>query len=92
MRKHNSINDIKVHNTKRYRSYNNFDKHAFLEDLKTVPWNLCEAYDDPNDSFACWKTLFLDTVNTHAPLKERRVKNQIQPEWLNDDIQESNVY
>ncbi len=52
VRKHNSINLIKAHNTIKYRSYKDFDKHAFLEVLKTVPWTLCEAFDDPNDSLA----------------------------------------
>ncbi len=28
-------------------------------------------------------------MNTHAPLKERRVKKQVQSEWFNDDIQEA---
>ncbi len=55
-------------------SNKDFDKHAFLEDLKTVPWTLCDEFDYPNNSLACWKTLFFDIINTHAPIKERRVK------------------
>ncbi len=89
VRKHISINHIKAHNTIKYRSYKDFDEHAFLEDLKTVPVTLCEAFDDTNDTLAFWKTLFLDIVNTHAPHKERRVKKQVQPERFNDDIQEA---
>ncbi len=80
VRKHKSINHIKAHNTITYRSYKDFEEHAFPEDLKTVPRTFCEAFDDLNDSLACWKPVFLDTVNTHAPRKERRVKKQVQPE------------
>ena len=28
-------------------------------------------------------------MNNHAPLKERRVKKQVQPEWFNEDIQQA---
>ncbi len=89
MIKHNSTNQIKAHNTIKYRSYKDFDEHAFLEDLKPIQCTLCEAFDDANDSLVCWKHLFLDTVNTHAPLKERRVKILVQPDWFIDDIYEA---
>ncbi len=61
----------------------------FVKTLKTVPWTLCEAFNDSNDSLACWKIIFLDTVNTHVPLKERSVKKHVCHAWFNDDIQEA---
>ncbi len=89
MRKHNSINHIKAHNTIKYRPYKDFNEHDFLEDLKTVRWALCDAFDYPNDSLVCWKSLFLDIANTHAPPKEMSVEKQVQLEWFNNDIHEA---
>lgn len=33
-----------------------------------------------------WNTLFLETVNKHAPLKCHRVKKKRQPDWITPEI------
>jgi hypothetical protein len=33
-------------------------------------------FDDPDDALECWHKMFMDIVNEHAPLKEKRVKGQ----------------
>ena len=85
-RSHNSANIKYKHSLIKYRSYKNFNQAAFLEDLSFVPWNICESFDDPNDALSCWVKLFLEVVEKHAPLKQRRVKKSKQPEWLTEEM------
>ncbi len=49
-----------------------FDHDSFLEDLNSVPWSLCDAFDDPNDALSCWQTLFLEVADN--PVTECSVK------------------
>ena len=79
-RSHNSATLKRNHTSIKYRSYKNFNQAAFLEDLTLVPWNVCESFEDSNDTLACWVQLFLEVVEKHAPLQERRVKKPKQPE------------
>ncbi len=48
---------------------------SFLEDLNSVPWSLCDAFNDPDDALCCWQTIFLAVADNHAPVTEHRVKN-----------------
>ena len=74
------------HTTIKYRSYKHFDQDAFLSDLGSVPWSIIELFDDVDDALHAWEMLFMDVVNVHVPLRERRVKRPRQPGWLTDDI------
>ncbi len=65
------MNHTKVHNITKYQSNKQVDENDFLEDLKSMLYILCEVFDYPNDSLACWKSPLMDIVNLHAPLKER---------------------
>ena len=44
-----------------------------------MPWSVIEQFDDVDDDLDTWEKLFMDVVNTHAPLRERRVKRPRQP-------------
>ena len=66
------------------RNMKNFDPNLFTQDLLNVQWNLYDN-DDPNDMVYVWETLFLEVVNRHAPLCNRRVRNKPSP-WLTPSI------
>jgi hypothetical protein len=76
----------KCHTTIKYRSMTDFNQEVFLQDLKHVPWNLVEIFDDPNDALGVWMHLFFEVLDQHVPLKERRVKSAKLPEWWSTDI------
>ena len=80
-RSHNSANIKHKHSLIKYRSYKNFNQATFREDLSFVLRNICEFFDDPNDALSCWIKLFLEVVEKHVPLKQRRIKKPKQPEW-----------
>ena len=82
---HNGALRKNHHTTIKYRSYKQFEDASFLDDLKHAPWNIIETFDNPNDALDAWTYLFMDVVNQHAPIKQRRVKRATQPEWLDDE-------
>ena len=81
--------NVNQHTSIRYRSFKNFDENKFKSDTGEVPWGVLEMFDDPNDFLGVWNDLFLNVLDSHAPMREKRVKRQWQPGWLTDDIVES---
>ena len=39
-----------------------------------------------------WIKLVLDVVDTHSPMKKKRVKSPDKPSWLTNEIQEANKH
>ena len=39
-----------------------------------------------------WIKLVLDAVDTHSPMKKKRVKSPDKPSWLTNEIQEANKH
>ena len=58
--------------------FKNFDEIAFLNDLLAVPWSEIEMFNDIDESLEAWYSLFIKTVDKHAPIKTHRIKNDIQ--------------
>ena len=85
-RKINCILKRNSHKSIKYRSFKNFDEIAFLNDLLAVPWSEIEMFNDIDESLEAWYSLFIKTVDKHAPIKTHRTKNDIQPDWINPDI------
>ena len=75
-----------THQVITYRSFKNFDEAPFLSDLSSVPWEILEYSDNVDDIVYAWKSLFLEILDKHAPIKSHRVKKKYQPEWLNPEI------
>ena len=48
------------------RDFRHFDENMFLNDLVQLPWDSIYEYEDPNEMWLRWKTLFLQVVNLHA--------------------------
>ena len=60
-----------------YRSYKNYNKDSFNEDLKNIPWHVVfNNTDNLDDCVNTWNKLFLDVVGAHAPTKTRRVEDR----------------
>lgn len=68
------------HQTITYRSFKHFDENAFINDLRQIPWEILESFDDVIEWVQIWNILFLEIVNKHAPLKQHRVRKENQPE------------
>ena len=79
----------KGHTTIQYRSFKNFNKTLFLQDLSQSPFFEVFNFSDPAEALAFWYDTFLPIVNKHAPLRRKRVKHQTLPNWLSQDIIEA---
>lgn len=88
-RKLNSALPKKAHHTIRYRSFKHFDETKFNEDLNAVPWDIIRVFDNVDDALDTWYSLFTDVIDKHVPLKQHRVKNINQPNWLTPEIIEN---
>ena len=79
----------KTHRSIKYRPCASFDKNDFLTDLAYVPWHITEVFEDPGDALGAWLNLFLDVLDNHAPLREKRVKFAKFPGWWTPEITEA---
>ena len=75
-----------THQVITYRSFKNFEEANFLSDLSSVPWEILEQFDHVDDIVSAWKSLFLEVLDKHAPIKSHRLKKKYQPDWLSPEI------
>ena len=67
------------------RNFKRFNAINFLNDLSQMPWENVGLYNDPNDCWRVWKTLFLHVLDWHAPLKMVRLRGNTIP-WDTSNI------
>ena len=49
-------------------------------------WNNINEFEYIDDMLEARYAFFTDTINKHAPVKNNRIKNDIQPDWYTADI------
>ena len=69
------------------RQFKNFDREAFIDDIKEKPFHLASLLDDPNEMWEVWKSLFLEIANKHAPIRKRKVKSKSSP-WISSELRQ----
>jgi len=75
-----------------FRSLKRVDTNTLIADLKRIPWSILDIKfysNDPDEMLYIWYKLVLDFIDTHAPVKKRRVKTRDEPSWLTNEIQEA---
>lgn len=79
---------IKNHNhkTMTYRSFRGFNNDAFNSDLVNAGIDVIVQYNDVNMAMESFYKIFQDVLNKHAPIKEKRIKHDSQPEWFSEEI------
>ena len=81
--KHNTLKaDPKIIES---RQFKNFDCDALIEDIKETPFHFASLMDDPNEMWNFWKSLFLEVINKHAPMRKRKVKSKSSP-WITAEL------
>jgi hypothetical protein len=63
------------------RTMKNFNRELFLSDLELNHWDSVSCSQDPNEMFDVWKKMLMKTINKHAPLRFRRIRNRKSP-WI----------
>jgi hypothetical protein len=72
-----------------YRSFKHFDQNSFLYALSNAPFNEVFNYTDANQALEKWYNVFLSVLDSHAPIKNRRVKHPKLPKWLTPEIMQA---
>ena len=69
----------------KYRDQKNLNENNFLSDLRAVDWSNIKQFKDVNSMWTTFKTNFMEVVDKHMPIKERRIRTDSE-KWINDDI------
>lgn len=67
------------------RSFKNFNKTNFVNDLRNKEWNKIALLTDPNEMWTQWKALFVSCLDKHAPLRHKIIGNKCS-HWINNDL------
>ena len=84
-----SVNQAK--NIISYRDKKHFNSDLFVDDLITFT-NLDDNLESVDTMVKNLKHTFLETLDKHAPVKQKRIKHHVQPTWFNKDIKECIIY
>ena len=71
-RKLNSVIKGNSQNSVEFRNFRKFNVESFLSDLYMLPWVELDCKQNVDEMWECWKTLFLQVLDKHAP---KRLKN-----------------
>ena len=70
-----------------FRNMKRFDQQQFIADLLGQPWERIILQKDTNSMWSCWKEMFLEILNKHAPIQNKRTRSFNVP-WLTKEIKE----
>ncbi|CAB4001579.1 Hypothetical predicted protein, partial [Paramuricea clavata] len=70
---------------KHIRNFKNFNANDFLTDLSQMPWENIAQHDNSNVCWQVWKSLYLQVLDRHAPLRRMRTRGNSLP-WISSDI------
>ena len=60
------------------RSFKNFNRDKFIQDLQMAPFSIVDVFDEVDDKLYAFEQLYHEILNEHAPLKQTIVKgNQV---------------
>ena len=84
----------KLHHTKTpnrksnitYRNMKYFNENDFKSTLNEVNWDIPFIFEDLDDIVYSWEALFNDTVESHAPWRQKRVSRESQAPWMTKEI------
>ena len=57
----------------------------YMSDLEAVPWSAMESFDDMDDRWEYWKSLFLKVLDSHLQLRKVCMRSQTLP-WISNDV------
>ena len=73
---------------KEVRDFKHFSIDEFRADLLQAPCDMVFSFDDPNTCWILWKSFFHETLNKHAPLRQKRVRSNPIP-WITPAIKQT---
>ena len=72
----------------KYRSMKKFKTEEYMRDMNFVPFHVCDIFDDVDDIVWAHGQLVTSVIDSHAPLKQRCVKNRQIP-YMNSTLRKA---
>ena len=60
-----------------YRSMKHFSENAFQNDVDSIPFHVCDIFDDIDDVYWMHDKLFMSVLDRHAPIKTKTGNAQV---------------
>ena len=76
---------IAKHNNVTFRSMKDYSKAEFILKLSEVNWNCVLQCEDVNVAWNSFKTVFVNIIDSLAPMKRARFKQRSEP-WFDETI------
>jgi hypothetical protein len=70
------------------RNLKRIDEQKWREDMASVPWSVIESFENINEAWSAWKTLFFEVVDEHAPLRKFRAPRSKKKPWKCEEVDE----
>ena len=71
-----------------YRSFKNYSKADFVNDLKDVDWESVANKEDDDSAVSTWNKLFTNIADRHAPVRKARTRGVRCP-WMNSQLSQA---
>ena len=65
------------------RDFKHFVQNDFIHDIFQLPWDSINQFASPNTSWQVWKSLFLEALDRHAPLRQDAIP------WITPQVNQS---
>ncbi len=74
------------HTVIQYRSFKKFEKEAFQAELMFSGLDEIDSLSNSNDALKRFYEILNGILSKHAPVKDKRVKRENQPDWFTEEI------
>ena len=58
---------------------------ALQHEFATAPWNICDIFDDIDDSVWVWETLYNYIIDHHIPIRKVKIRSNSLP-WMSSSL------
>ena len=69
------------------RNFKNFDESGFIQEISLLPRDMIYQSNNRNMCWQVWKSLLLGTLDRHAPLRQKRLRDNPVP-WITPQIKQ----
>ena len=71
-----------------YRSYKKFGDENFINDVKNIPFSVCDIFDDEDDRLWGFSELLSGVIDSNAPVKKKILKKPSVP-YMNSRLRQA---
>ena len=73
------------------RIFKTFNRDDFQKDLSRVPFHAAYVFDDIDDVYWCWETLYNQVLDDHAPMRSFKRRSSVESKFITPEIRREMV-